>query len=137
MATVNSNVIFDANCVNLKEIKPSLVRKEVNDLLVDGEVMVQCFFTVRDQVIFTNKRIFVVNVQGITGKKVSYMSYPYSKMVTYGIQTAGVLDFDSELVITMQNGMHLQFDFVNYVDIKAIVSNIQNILCNSYKNQFK
>ncbi len=128
MATVNSNVIFDANCVNLKEIKPSLVRKEVNDLLVDGEVMVQCFFTVRDQVIFTNKRIFVVNVQGITGKKVSYMSYPYSKMVTYGIQTAGVLDFDSELVITMQNGMHLQFDFVNYVDIKAIVSNIQKYI---------
>ncbi len=128
MATVNSNVIFDANCVNLKEIKPSLVRKEVNDLLVDGEVMVQCFFTVRDQVIFTNKRIFVINVQGITGKKVSYMSYPYSKMVTYGIQTAGVLDFDSELVITMQNGMHLQFDFVNYVDIKAIVSNIQKYI---------
>lgn len=128
MATVNSNVIFDANCVNLKEIKPSLVRKEVNDLLVDGEVMVQCFFTVRDQVIFTNKRIFVVNVQGITGKKVSYMSYPYSKMVTYGIQTAGVLDFDSELVITMQNGMHLQFDFVNYVDIKTIVSNIQKYI---------
>ena len=76
----------------------------------------------------SNKRVFVVNVQGITGKKVSYFSYPYSKVVTYGIETAGFMDIDSELLITMQNGIHLQFDFKSQVDIKAIISNIQKYI---------
>ena len=111
MANVSSGIVLDANLLNLKEIDSSKIRPEVKDLMVEGESTVQCFMTVRDQVIFTNKRVFVVNVQGITGKKVSYFSYPYSKVVTYGIETAGFMDIDSELLITMQNGIHLQFDF--------------------------
>lgn len=128
MASVSSGIVLDANLLNLKEISPSQIRPEVNDFMVDGEIIVQCFMTVRDQVIFTNKRVFVVNVQGITGKKVSYFSYPYSKVVTYGIETAGLLDIDSELLITMQNGIHLQFDFKSHVDIKGIISNIQKYI---------
>lgn len=38
-------------------------------MLVTGENIIQCFQTVRDQVVFTDKRVIVVNVQGITGKK--------------------------------------------------------------------
>jgi len=66
----------------------------------------------------------VVNVQGITGKKISYFSYPYSKVQYYGIETAGVLDIDSELVLAFSNGARLQFDFKSQVDIKKICANI-------------
>ena len=128
MANISTGIQLDANLLNLKEISPSDVRTEVKDLMIEGESIVQCFMTVRDQVIFTTKRIFVVNVQGITGKKVSYFSYPYSKIVTYGIETAGFMDIDSELLITMQNGIHLQFDFKSRVDIKGIISNIQKYI---------
>ena len=82
--------------------------------------MIAAFQTVRDQVIFTNKRVFVVNVQGITGKKTSYFSYPYSKVQYFGVETAGVLDIDSELVFVFSNGARLQFDFKSKVDIRAI-----------------
>ena len=68
MATVSSGIAMDANIMNLKEISLQSVRPEVPTLLVNGETMVMAFQTVRDQVIFTDKRIFVVNVQGITGK---------------------------------------------------------------------
>ncbi len=128
MATVNSGIVLDANLINLKEVNSSEVRKEVKSLMVDGEDIIQCFQTIRDQVIFTTKRVFVINVQGLTGKKISYFSYPYSKIVTYGIETAGFLDIDSELLITMQNGIHLQFDFKSQVDIKGIISNIQKYI---------
>ena len=128
MANISTGIQLDANLLNLKEISPSDVRTEVKDLMIEGESIVQCFMIVRDQVIFTTKRIFVVNVQGITGKKVSYFSYPYSKIVTYGIETAGFMDIDSELLITMQNGIHLQFDFKSRVDIKGIISNIQKYI---------
>ena len=80
-------------------------------MLVTGENIIQCFQTVRDQVVFTDKRVIVVNVQGITGKKTSYFSYPYSKVLYFGIETAGVLDIDSELIMTFANGTVLQFDF--------------------------
>ena len=117
MPTVSSGILFDANTFNLKEIKLSEIREEVRSLLQDDESIECAFMTIRDQVIFTSKRIFVVNVQGITGKKVSYLSYPYSKIQYYGIETAGLLDIDSELILAFNNGAHLQFDFKTAVDV--------------------
>lgn len=108
MATISSGIAMDANIMNLKEINLREVRPEVSTLMVSGENMVMAFQTVRDQVIFTDKRIFVVNVQGITGKKISYFSYPYSKVQYFGIETAGVLDIDSEIIFAFSNGARLQ-----------------------------
>lgn len=124
MANVSSGILGDANLFNLKEISISQIRPEVDSFFVSGEEIVQCFQTIRDQVIFTNKRVFVVNVQGITGKKVSYFSYPYSKVQYWGIETAGVLDIDSELVLVFNDGNRLQFDFKAKVDIKRICADI-------------
>lgn len=120
MATVSSGIRLDSNLMNLKAMDVSEVRPEVGELLVPGERMVQAFKTVRDQVIFTDKRLFVVNVQGVTGKKVAYFSYPYAKVQYYGVETAGVLDIDSELVLAFSDGAHLQLDFKSRVDIRQI-----------------
>ncbi len=67
-------MIGDANLMNLKEISVNALRKEVVSFLKRDEQIIQAFQTIRDQVVFTNKRVFVVNVQGITGKKVSYFA---------------------------------------------------------------
>ena len=128
MATISSGIAMDANIMNLKEISLQSVRPEVPTLLVNGENFVMAFQTVRDQVIFTDKRIFVVNVQGITGKRTSYFSYPYSKVQYFGIETAGVLDIDSELVFAFSNGAKLQFDFKSKVDIRKISMMVSNYI---------
>lgn len=57
---------------DLKPIPVSDVRGEVNGLLIDGEEIAAAFKTVRDQLIFTNKRVISVDVQGITGKRKSF-----------------------------------------------------------------
>lgn len=124
MANISSGILGDSNLINLKEMPVSKIRPEVRDLLVEGEDVVQSFQTVRDQVIFTNKRVIAVNVQGITGKKTSYYSYPYSKVQYFGVETAGVMDIDSELVIIFSDGNRLQFDFKSKVDVKGICSMI-------------
>ena len=128
MATVSSGVWGDSNLMNLKEIDLSQIRSEVSALLVEGEQPVAAFQTVRDQVIFTTHRIFVVNVQGITGKKTSYFSYPYSKVQYFGIESAGVIDIDSELVLAFSNGARLSFDFKTNVDIRRISAMISRFI---------
>ena len=127
MPTVSSGIGTESNFLNLKGIDLSEIRSEVFDLFIEGEQPVAAFKTVRDQVIFTTKRIFVVNVQGITGKKTSYFSYPYSKVQYFGVETAGVLDIDSELVLAFSNGAKLTFDFRSSVDIRRL-----NTLISSY-----
>lgn len=126
MPTVSTGILTDSNFMNLKEISLNDIRREVYDLLIDNEQPVAAFKTVRDQVIFTTKRIFVVNVQGITGKKISYFSYPYSKVQYFGVETAGVLDIDSELILAFSNGAKLSFDFKSNVDIRQISALIAN-----------
>lgn len=120
MASISSGIKVESNFMNLKAIEQKDIRPEVFTLLAEGESVVSAFKTVRDQVIFTDKRIFVVNVRGITGKKVAYFSYPYSKIQFFGIETAGLLDIDSELAAVFSNGTVLLFDFKSNVDIKGI-----------------
>ena len=72
---------------NLKPIRVDAVKGEVNGLLIGGEEVVMAFQTVRDQLIFTNKRIIAVDVQGITGKRKSFSTMPYSKIQYFSIQT--------------------------------------------------
>lgn len=126
MPTVSSGIMSESNFLNLKGIPPEEIRREVFDLLVEGEQPVAAFKTVRDQVIFTTKRIFVVNVQGLSGKKVSYFSYPYSKVQYFGVETAGLLDIDSELILAFSNGAKLSFDFKTSVDIRKLNTLISN-----------
>ena len=122
MPNISSGINMDYNLINLKEMDIKEVRPEVKKLLVEGEEIKCAFKTIRDQVIFTDSRIFVVNVKGVSGKKIAYFSYPYSKIQYYGIETAGLLDIDSELLITFSNGHILQFDFKSNVDIRMINS---------------
>ena len=128
MATISTGILGDSNLMNLKSVSVSQIRPEVSEILVPGEDIIQCFQTVRDQVLFTSKRVFVVNVQGITGKKVSYYSSPYSKVQYFGIETAGVLDIDSELVLVFSDGNRLQFDFKAGVNIKGICAGISKYI---------
>ena len=69
MPNISTGINLDSNFLNLKAIEIKEVRPEVEKLLVDGEKIMCAFKTIRDQVVFTNNRIFVVNVKGVTGKK--------------------------------------------------------------------
>lgn len=128
MSTIGSGIIGDSNTFNLKEINIEKVRKEVMNFLLRDEDIIQAFETIRDQVVFTSKRIFVINVQGITGKKIAYISYPYSKIQYFGIETAGMLDIDSELIIAFNDGNKLSFDFKRGVDIIEISKTISEFI---------
>lgn len=117
MINFNNNSAWDLKPINVSE-----VRDEVNGLLIEGEMIACTFKTVRDQLIFTNKRIISVDVQGITGKRKSFSSMPYSKIQFFSIQTPGFAELipDSELVLTFSNGFVAKFEFKGQTDIGEI-----------------
>ncbi|WP_172370426.1 PH domain-containing protein [Sporosarcina jiandibaonis] len=75
------------------------VAKELERLLVDGEEVDVAFKLVRDLIVFTDKRLLLVDKQGLTGKKVEYHSIPYKSISHFSIETAGRFDLDAELKI--------------------------------------
>ena len=116
-------VNFNQNSVfNLKPINVDSVRSEVNGLLIGGEEVFCAFQTVRDQLVFTNKRIISIDVQGITGKRKSFSTMPYSKIQYFSVQTPVFAELfpDSELFIMFSSGFTAKFEFKGQVDIGAI-----------------
>lgn len=113
----NRESVFNLTPINLSE-----VRDEVNGLLIENEHMICAFKTVRDQLIFTDFRIIAVDVQGITGKRKSFSSLPYSKVQFFSIQTPGFAELvpDSELYMEFANGFTAKFEFRGGVDIGQI-----------------
>jgi len=107
---------------NLKQISNDSVRNEVMGLLINDEMIIYAFQTIRDQLIFTNKRIISVDVQGITGKRKSFTSMPYSRIQYFTIQTPGFMEAfpDSELFLMFSSGFTATFEFKDRVDIGVL-----------------
>ena len=91
----------------------------IQKFLITEEQVLSAFQTVRDQLVFTNKRIIAANVQGITGKKVDYTSIPYSKIQTFSVETAGVMDLECELEIYISSIGKIRFEIRGGFDIVA------------------
>jgi hypothetical protein len=70
---------------------PKEIAAKLAPLLVDGEAVHLTFKGMRDSVVFTNRRLITVNVQGMTGKKRDYSSLPCSKIQAWSGETAGML----------------------------------------------
>lgn len=106
----------------MKPINVEDVRKEVTGLLVKDESVVMAFKTIRDQLIFTDKRIIAIDVQGLTGKRKQFTTMPYSKIQYFAIQTPGFMEIipDSELSVMFNNGYVATFEFKGGVDIGLI-----------------
>lgn len=116
-------VNFNQNSVlNLKPINIDAVRSDVLGLLINGEEIAMAFQSVRDQLVFTNKRIISIDVQGLTGKRKSFSTMPYSKIQYFSIQTPGFAEMfpDCELFVMFSNTFTAKFEFKGNVDIGLI-----------------
>jgi len=78
------------------------------------------FKGMRDPVVFTDKRLISINVQGMTGKKCDYTSLPLSKIQAWSVETAGRFDLDSELELWFSGLGKVRLEFKGNVDIRHI-----------------
>ena len=94
--------IFNAILGNASEVDIQNVIKEFEPILIDGERIEKAFRLVKDMFIFTNKRLILVEKQ-LVGTKVDYMSIPYSSIIKFSKESAGLLDLDAELKIYIKD----------------------------------
>jgi hypothetical protein len=91
--------LLDGLLGNASEIDINEVSEELAPIIGSSETVQQVFKVVRDMYVFTNKRLLLIDKQGITGKKVDYHSIPYRAITQFKVETAGHFDLDAELKI--------------------------------------
>jgi len=103
-----------------KEIEEKNKSLNIKSILVDGENVEMAFRHTRDKVWFTNKRLIAMDVQGLTGSKKEFRSFPYAKITSFSIETAGFFDGDSDFKIWVGGAGMFEIKFHKKLDIKKV-----------------
>ena len=81
------------------DLSPAEVNEQMAGILTEGEPVQVAFRILRDLIVFTDRRLILVDKQGITGRKVSYLTVPYRAITSFSVETAGSFDLDTELAV--------------------------------------
>lgn len=102
------------------KIDPIKGIEKFEEMLLETEKVELAYIAVRDRLIFTDKRMIIINVQGLTGKKVDFHTIPYSKITSFSVETSGTFDLDAELKIWVSGLSGIEIKFLKGIDIKEV-----------------
>ena len=106
---------------NASEIDIASMRAELSPVLVPGETIERGFKVFRDMFVFTDRRLVMIDKQGLTGSKVCYHSVLYRSITQFSVETAGSFDADSEMKIWVSGAaMPITKEFKKGTDVIGI-----------------
>ncbi|HSL44353.1 MAG TPA: PH domain-containing protein [Anaerolineales bacterium] len=106
---------------NSTEITAKELQKDLEATIVEGETVIKAFRIIRDLFIFTDKRLLLIDKQGLTGKKAEYHSIPYKSISHFSVETAGTFDMDAEMKIYISGtSTPIQREFKRGTDIVGV-----------------
>jgi len=119
--------LFSALLGNAGAVNQDELTAKYGQLLTDSEAIEMGFKLIRDLFIFTNKRLILIEKQGITGSKVEYKSIVYKSISRFSIETAGTFDLDAELKIWISSEVHPSIckkfnKSVNVYDVQKVLA---------------
>ena len=99
--------LLNALMGNANTLDAAAATAELTHILIPGERVEHAYKLVRDLIVFTDKRLLLVDKQGVTGRKTEYHSVPYARISHFSVETAGTLDMDIELItpIAIEEGL--------------------------------
>jgi hypothetical protein len=124
--------IFSALLGNAGAVNQETLVKDYGKLLISGEEIELGFKLIRDTFIFTNKRLILIEKQGITGSKIEYKSIAYKSISRYSIETAGTFDLEAELKIWVSSETNPSI--VKQFNKSVNVYDVQNVLAHHVLN---
>ena len=107
---------------NASEISSEKLNEKYNRLLLENEKIELGFNLFRDVFMFTNCRLILIDVQGLTGSKIEYKSMPYKSISRFSVETSGTFDLDAELKvwISSENTPSISKKFNKSIDIYKV-----------------
>ncbi len=118
----------DSSFIKLKQVPINEFIKLIDSMLISNEQIIDSYKGIRDSIVFTNKRIITINIQGLSGKKKDFTSIPYKNIQTYSLETAGTFDLDSEFTIWISSIGKLKFKFASSSNIHEICKMISTYI---------
>jgi len=117
--------LFDGLMGNASEVNVAKLTDELKDVLIPSETIEDAYKVIRDLFVFTNKRLILIDKQGMTGKKTEMHSYPYHSIIHFSVETAGTFDLDAELKIWVSGStMPIEKTFNKSTNINNIQMNL-------------
>lgn len=118
--------LFSGIIGNASEADINKISQEYDKLLGANERIEKGYKLVRDMILFTNKRLIIIDKQGVTAKKIEYRSIPYRSITNFSVETAGYFDLDAELKIYV-SGMSMPIEKTfsggcNIYEVQAILA---------------
>ena len=71
----------------------------VQRFLGEGEEILTAFKFFRDEIVVTNRGLFTIDVQGMTGSKKEHKYFPLKGIKYVSYESAGVFDMDADIKI--------------------------------------
>ena len=71
----------------------------VQRFLGEGEQILTAFKFLRDEIVVTNRGLFAIDVQGMTGSKKEYKYFPLKGIKYVSYESAGTFDTDADIKI--------------------------------------
>lgn len=122
--------IFSNLLGHASEIDPKELEKDFSKVLFESEQIHSAYKIFRDKWIFTNKRLIMLDVQGITGKKKEYHSIPYKSITHFLVETAGRFDGDCELALWLSGNPHpLKKELKKGIDVINLQKSLAKFVC--------
>jgi hypothetical protein len=118
--------LFSGLLGNAGVIDPRKIQEDFGRLFTEDEQIEIGFKIVRDVIIFTNKRLIMVNKQGVTGKKVEYYSVAYGSISRFSVESSGHFDLEAELKIWISS--EAEPSITKTFDKKVDIYEVQKIL---------
>lgn len=122
--------LFSSLMGNASEIDANELQKDFTHVLFEGEQIQSAFKIFRDKWVFTNKRLIMVDVQGMTGSKKEYHSVPYKSITHFLVETAGTFDADCEIQIWI-SGAATPFkkELKKGIDVISLQKTLAGFIC--------
>jgi hypothetical protein len=120
-----SGLLGHAAEANLEKVEQQLER-----FLIEGETIEKAYQLIRDLMVLTNKRVILIDKQGITGRKTEYLSIPYRSIIKYSIESTGHFDLDAELSLWLTSHQEpMKMEFKKSKDVAAIYNILTQYTC--------
>ncbi|EOV9527182.1 PH domain-containing protein [Bacillus cytotoxicus] len=91
--------LFNGILGNASDTNIEKVERDLQNIMLRDERVEYAYKLIRDLIVFTNRRMILIDKQGITGKKIEYHSILYKSITQFSVETSGHFDLDAELKI--------------------------------------